>query len=255
MSDLDTQKRPSIFERKDVKQTVFFWVIFTAIIGYVGATAQARSMGASASETMSTTIHMIKVFTWVAAPIAGLVAAMAMTTLIGKIHFGDAPPEEADHQIRNSPRLTATWLVVSSVLCLFAVVWGTIVLQNDNAALLNPKAMNVNVTGQQWVWNFDYVDNGTVRSEDLYLPVNKPVVFHVTSRDVIHGFWIVQMGIKVDANPGYITTTSATPNKIGIYDLRCAELCGLYHAYMQKKVHVVSQSDYDAWIKSHGGQI
>lgn len=254
MSDLETQKRPSMFERKDVKQTVFFWVVFTAIIGYAAAELQARTMGASASETMSTTIHMMRVFTWVAAPIAGLVAAMAMTTLISKIHFGDTPPEEADHQIRNATKLSATWLVVSSVLCLFAVVWGTVVLQKDNAALLNPQALNVNVTGQQWAWNFDYVDNGTVRSPDLYLPVNKPVVFHITSKDVIHGFWIVQMGIKVDANPGYTTETSATPNKIGIYDLRCAELCGLYHAFMQTKVHVVSQADYDAWIKSQGGQ-
>ena len=203
-------------------------------------------MGAPASETMSTTIHMMRVFTWVAAPIAGLIAAMAMTTLISKIHYGDTPPEEADHQIRNSTKLSATWLVVSSVLCLFAVVWGTVVLQKDNAALLDPKAMNVNVTGQQWAWNFDYVDNGTVRSPDLYLPVNKPVVFHITSKDVIHGFWIVQMGIKVDANPGYITETSATPNKIGIYDLRCAELCGLYHAFMQTKVHVVLSTEETA---------
>jgi cytochrome c oxidase subunit 2 len=255
MSEQDTKKRPTIFERKDVKQTVLLWIIFTAIIGYVAATVQARSMGTAASETMSTTIHMMKVFTWVAAPVAGLVAAMAMTTLIGKVHYGDTPPAEADHQIRNSPGLSATWLVVSSVLCLFAVVWGTIVLQKDNAALLDAKSMNVNVTGQQWAWNFDYVDNGTVRSANLYLPVNKPVVFHVTSRDVIHGFWIVQMGIKVDANPGYVTETSATPNKIGIYDLRCAELCGLYHAFMQTKVHVVSQSDYDAWIKSQGGRV
>ena len=254
MSDLETEKRPSVFERKDVKQTVFFWVIFTAIIGYAAAELQARSMGVAASETMSTTIYMMRVFTWVAAPIAGLVAAMGMTTLIAKIHYGDTPPEEADHQIRSSAKLSITWLVVSSVLCLFAVVWGSVVLQKDNAALLDPTAMNVNVTGQQWAWNFDYVDNGTVRSDVLYLPVNKPVVFHITSKDVIHGFWIVQMGIKVDANPGYTTETSATPNRIGIYDLRCAELCGLYHAFMQTKVHVVSQADYDAWIKSQGGQ-
>ena len=254
MSDLETQKRPSMFERKDVKQTVFLWVIFTAIIGYVAATLQANTMGAAASETMSTTIHMMRVFTWVAAPVAGLVAAMAMTTLLSKIHYGDAPPEDADHQIRSSARASSTWIVVSALLCLFAVVWGMVVLQRDNAAILDPKAMNVNVTGQQWVWNFDYIDNGTVRSQDLYLPVNKPVVFHVSSKDVIHSFWIVQMGIKIDANPGYVTETSVTPNKIGIYDIRCAELCGLYHAFMQTKVHVVSQADYDAWIKSQGGQ-
>lgn len=254
MSDIETQKRPSGWKRKDVQQTALLTVIFTVVIGYAGSVILGHVMGSPASEVMATTIKMMKSFTWASAPIAGLVAAMAVTSLMGKRHFGDFPPEEADHQIRNSPRIVGAWLVVSAVMCLFAVIWGSIVLQQDNANLLNPKAMNINVTGQQWVWNFDYVDNGTVRSQDLYLPVNKPVVFHVTSNDVVHSFWIVQMGIKIDANPGYVTETTVTPNKIGIFDLRCAELCGLLHANMQKKIHVVSQADYDAWIQSNGGQ-
>ncbi|MEI6844096.1 MAG: cytochrome c oxidase subunit II [Actinomycetes bacterium] len=254
MSEVETPKRPSILKSKDVRMTAILWVIFTAIIGFVASTVQVRAMGAPASETMATTIKMMRVFTWAASPVAGLVAAMAATTLLAKRHYGDTPPEDADHEIRSSAKASSTWLVVSAILCLFAVIWGMIVLQNDNAALLNAKAMNVNVTGQQWVWNFDYVDNGGARSQDLYLPVDRPVVFHVTSKDVLHSFWIVQMGIKIDANPGYVTETSVTPNKIGIYDLRCAELCGLYHAYMQKKVHVVSQADYDTWIQSQGGK-
>jgi cytochrome c oxidase subunit 2 len=255
MSDTETQKRPSMWHRKDVQQTALLTVIFTIIIGYGGSLVLVHVMGAPASEVMATTIKMMSGFTWASAPIAGLVAAMAVVSLMGKRHFGDLPPEEADHQIRNSPRTTATWLIVSSVMCLFAVIWGSIVLSQDNANLLDKKEMNINVTGQQWAWNFDYVDNGAVRSQDLYLPVNKPVLFHVTSNDVVHSFWIVQMGIKIDANPGYVTQTEVTPNKIGIYDLRCAELCGLLHANMQKKIHVVSQADYDAWIQSNGGQV
>jgi cytochrome c oxidase subunit 2 len=254
MSDLDVTKRPSVFKRKDVRLTGILWILFSIGIGYVAGLVQSRAMGAPASSNMSTTINMIKIFTWVSAPIAGLVAALAVTTLLSKVHFGEAPPSEADHQIRNSPRIAAAWIVVSSLLCLFAVVWGMIVLQKDDAAILDAQAMNINVVGQQWVWNYDYVDSGKVRSGDLYLPVNKPVVFHVTSHDVIHSFWIVQMGIKIDATPGYVTETSVTPNKIGVFDVRCAELCGLLHAYMQSKVHVVSQADYDAWIQSQGGQ-
>lgn len=254
MSDLETQKRPPVWKRKDVQQTGILWVIFTLIIGYVVSEVQVRTIGAPASSVMATTIQMMHVFTWAAAPIAGLVAAMAATTLLSKHHYGDTPPEDADHEIRNSPRIAAAWIVVSALMCLFAVVWGMIVLQQDSESILDSKAMNINVVGQQWAWNFDYIDNGTVRSEDLYLPVDKPVVFHVTSKDVVHSFWIVQMGIKIDANPGYVTETAVTPNKIGIYDLRCAELCGLLHAYMQKKVHVVSQTDYDSWIQNQGGQ-
>jgi cytochrome c oxidase subunit 2 len=56
------------------------------------------------------------------------------------------------------------------------------------------------------------------------------------------------MGIKIDANPGEFTETAVTPNKIGVYDIRCAELCGLLHAYMQNKVIVESKEDFDKWM-------
>ncbi len=253
MSELETTQRPSWWKRSDAKKAIFLWVIFTAIIGYTASIIQSRAMGSPASENMSNTINMVKIFTWAAAPVAGLVAALTITTLLGQRHFGDNPPPEAEHEIRNSPRVAATWVVVSTLLCLFAVIYGMVLVQADENKLRTANPINIDVTGQQWVWNFKYVDNGGAQSADLYLPVNKPVLFHVTSTDVMHSFWIVQMGIKVDANPGYVTETGTTPNKIGVYDLRCAELCGLYHAYMQKKVHVVSQADYDAWVQNQGG--
>jgi cytochrome c oxidase subunit 2 len=248
MSDVMTPKAPQWWKKPDVKKTAILWVICTAVIGYVGVEFHVRNMVEPASETMSGIISLMRIFTWAAAPVAGLVAAMCITVLTAKRHYGDTPPPEADHEIRNSPRATALWVSVSGLLCIFALIGGLIVLQKDNAAILENNAIEINVTGQQWVWNFDY-ENGA-RSEDLYLPVDKPVVFHITSVDVKHSFWVVQMGIKMDANPGYTTETAVTPDKIGVFDVRCAELCGLLHAYMQTKVHVVSQADYDAWLSS-----
>ena len=250
MSDLQTSQKPQWWKKADVKKTFILWVILTPIIGYLGTEVQLRAIGAPASETMASVKQLMAVFTWAASPVAGLVAALALTALTGKRHYGDTPPAEAEHELRNSPRVASTWIVASTLLCLFALITGMIVLQKDNASILDETAMDVNVTGQQWMWNFDYPGTGGVRSEVLYLPVDKPVVFHITSVDVKHSFWIVQMGIKMDANPGYVTETAVTPNKIGVFDLRCAELCGLLHAYMQNKVHVVSQADYDAWLKN-----
>ena len=249
MTNLMTPKSPQWWKKDDVKKTFILWILCTAVIGYVGVEFHVRNMVDPASETMSGVISLMRVFTWAAAPVAGLVSAICLTVLTSKRHYGDNPPAEADHEIRNSPKATAVWVVVSGIMCLFALVAGLIVLQHDNEAVLDSQAIQVNVTGQQWVWNFDYA-NGA-RSEDLYLPVNKPVVFHITSVDVKHSFWVVQMGIKMDANPGYTTETAVTPNKIGVFDVRCAELCGLLHAYMQTKVHVVSQADYDAWLSAH----
>jgi len=249
MTDLMNPKTIQWWKKTDVKKTFILWIICTAVIGIVGVEFHVRNIVEPASENMSSIISLISIFTWAAAPVAGLVSAMSLTILTSKRHYGENPPPDADHEIRNSPRSAAVWLVVSGLLCLFALVGGLVVLEQENEAVLNTQAIQVNVTGQQWLWNFDYA-NGA-RSEDLYLPVNKPVVFHITSVDVKHSFWVVQMGIKMDANPGYTTETAVTPNKIGVFDVRCAELCGLLHAYMQTKVHVVSQADYDAWLSAH----
>ena len=83
--------------------------------------------------------------------------------------------------------------------------------------------------------------------------MNRPVVFHVTSKDVIHSFWVVQMGIKVDANPGEQTQTSVVPDKLGRFDIRCAELCGLLHADMETYAHVVTPTAFAQWVTANGG--
>jgi cytochrome c oxidase subunit 2 len=238
------------WKRKDVKRTGLLWIIFTFLIGFVGSEVQAWAMGTPASESMENVINLIVVFTWASSPVAGFVAAVAVGALMGKRHYGDNPPAEAEHSISNSPRANSVWMVISALLCLFALVGGLIALQKDNEALLDADAIHVNVIGQQWAWNYDYPGTSGVRSEVLHLPVDRPVVFHVTSKDVKHSFWIVQLGVKVDANPGVFTETAVTPNKVGIFDIRCAELCGLLHAYMQNKVIVESKEDFDKWIAS-----
>ena len=78
--------------------------------------------------------------------------------------------------------------------------------------------------------------------------MNQPVVFKIQSIDVQHSFWIPAFGIKEDAVPGQTTSVSATPSQMGTYVVRCAELCGLYHAYMETPVYVVSSSDFQAWL-------
>jgi len=246
MTDLLPPTQNKWWKKQDVKKTLILWLILTPIIGYFGTQFHVLSMPKPASEVMSGVITLIAVFTWAAAPVAALVFAMCITVLTSERHYGDNPPAESEHQISNSPRTNATWIVVSAGLCLFALITGLVVVQKEADAIHEENAIHVNVVGQQWAWNYDYA-NGA-RSEELYLPVNVPAVFHITSVDVKHSFWVVEMGIKMDANPGYMTETAVTPNKIGVFNVRCAELCGLLHAYMQNKVHVVSKADYEKWL-------
>ena len=86
------------------------------------------------------------------------------------------------------------------------------------------------------MWTFEYPQHDGVTTDVLYLPKDRAVYFNVTSKDVIHNFWLVELGVKIDANPGAITQTGVTPTKEGSFNLRCAELCGMHHAYMETEV-------------------
>ena len=120
-------------------------------------------------------------------------------------------------------------------------------------ARTDAKPLTINVIGQQWLWNFQYPEDGGITSNDLVLPKDRPVIFNVTSTDVIHSFWIPEMGIKIDANPRVTTTTLTTPDTLGVFNVRCAELCGLNHSYMETSGRVVAPADFDQWVKDQGG--
>ena len=70
---------------------------------------------------------------------------------------------------------------------------------------------------------------------------------------MLRNFWVVEMGVKIDVNPGAITNTGFTPNKLGTYNIRCAELCGLHHAYMETQIRVVTQDQFNGWVRENGG--
>ncbi len=143
--------------------------------------------------------------------------------------------------------------------------------------------INIKVTGYQWYWGYEYVDHGfgfdsfmigdgkvlndeveaqlveAGYSRDEFLlatdtavvvPVNKIVVMQLTGADVIHSWTIPAFGVKQDAVPGRLAQLWFKAEKEGIYFGQCSELCGKDHAYMPITVKVVSQEDYDAWLKS-----
>jgi cytochrome c oxidase subunit 2 len=111
---------------------------------------------------------------------------------------------------------------------------------------IDPSAMVIKVIAGQWFWKFQYPDYG-FSSDKLYLPINRQVDLQMTSQDVIHSFWVAEFRVKQDLVPGRITDLRITPTTLGQYKVRCAELCGSGHAYMEAAVNVVSQADFDKW--------
>src|SRR4030095_6446120 len=86
-------------------------------------------------------------------------------------------------------------------------------------------------------------------SNNLVLPLGRPVRLHLTSRDVIHSFWVPEFRQKQDAVPGLDTQITVTPTRTGIFLFICTELCGLGHALMRSRAIVISQGDFGAWLR------
>ena len=173
--------------------------------------------------------------------------------------FRATPGEELSDgaPIRGNARAQVAWLVSTSVAVLFLAVFGTVeLLSHDGAGggqgpnpLAKPKGavLPVQVIAQQWEFTFRYPTYGGVETPELVLPVDREIAFHVTSLDAIHSFWAYELGVKADANPGVDNVAFVKPTKTGTFQIRCAELCVLWHGYMFDTGRVVSNSQFVSW--------
>ena len=166
---------------------------------------------------------------------------------------GQAIPE----QTHGKPALEIV-LTVIPVLILLGVAIptaGTIF----KLAKTSDTEMTINVTGQQWWWEYDYPAAGSnieqygitapiVTSGQLVIPENTKVLLRVTSRDVIHSYWIPKLNGKKDSVPGRVHLLRMEGSKPGIYAGQCTEFCGLSHSYMRMEAVVLARADYDKWV-------
>jgi cytochrome c oxidase subunit 2 len=238
----------------ELRTLAILWAVFT-ILGVVFALIVPHHlMGPSASNTMTEVERTFTAFSVASAPVAAVVWALIVYSLLRWRRRGAWQEGDPDGPALRGHGLTSgVWISLSSALCLFLLVWGLAALSSvDSAAASSASPLEIDVTGQQWVWTFSYPTQG-VESDQLVLPIDRPVVFKVTSYDVIHSFWVPEMGIKVDANPGVTTSTSTRPDRLGTYHVRCAELCGLLHADMETNARVVSSDDFATWVAGQGG--
>lgn len=200
---------------------------------------------------------------WVGAWIASLVVGVFVWGLIVwvMIRFRKRATDEQPRQVRYNLPLELLYTLVPfliiGVLFFYTVQAQTGILAKETSGPLT----TVNVIGQKWSWTFNYMEDqnpaigaivhqvGTIdKIPDLYLPVNKPVRFNLASADVIHSFWIPAFYFKLDVIPGRHNSFDVTPDKLGTFSGKCAELCGTYHSAMLFTVHVVSEQEYSAYL-------
>lgn len=243
---------PARKEPHHLRRVLIIWAVLSVVGIALVLIVAPFILPTSANDLDSTDNFTLIMLTVLATPVGMFVFVFLGYSLI--VFRVKERPTEDGPSLRPRPALQIGWLGITGALCLFLVIYGLFAFyQSTTAAATN--TLNVEVTGQQWMWTFYYPQYGvSSQGQVLELPVNRPVKFTVTSNDVLHGFAILAFGVRVDANPGEVTTTPVvTPTKIGSYTVVCVELCGLYHSYMWESVQVVSDSSFSSWITSQGG--
>jgi len=164
-----------------------------------------------------------------------------------KYRSGKSTADETTPGITHNTKLELLWSIIPGILVIIVFFWGFNVYMK--MSIVPKDAMEVKVTAQQWFWTFDYPE-GINSVNELVVPVGKPVKLLMSSKDVIHSFYVPDFRVKMDVLPNRYTLTWFEATGIGDHNILCAEFCGDKHSEMLGKVRVVSQKEYDKWLDS-----
>jgi cytochrome c oxidase subunit II len=196
---------------------------------------------------------------WVVFGFTAAIFLLVEGTLIAfvvKYRRGNRPRDAEGAEVHGHARLELIWTVIPVII--LALI-GAFVFYKLPGIKNTPPAsaanrQDIHVVGHQFYWQFTYPD-GQVSINELHLPVGKVAYFNVDAEDVIHSFWVPQLGGKIDAIPGKTNHIWFQPDKIGTFQGRCAEMCGLYHAKMPILVVSESGENYRSFLKRAPAQL
>lgn len=185
----------------------------------------------------------IDVTLWDALVFIIVVTAFVLALFVFSTRVGEAAPATT---ASSDLGLEIAW-TLGPVLILLMITIPTIrTIFRSQPAVAPTGALEIKVVAHQWWWEFDYPD-GAKASNELHIPVNRPIRLSLESADVIHSFWVPQLGGKRDVVPGQINELTFIANVVGMYPGQCAEFCGLSHANMRFRTFVDSPDDFAKW--------
>ena len=182
--------------------------------------------------------------------------------LYAVIRFRARPGRVPSRTHGNLP-LEITWTIIPTILVLGLGIWSVLTLfELDEPPNSEQNVLQVNVTGHQWWWEFEYPDAGggkrITTANELRIPVDRAVRLNLESDDVLHSFWVPKLAGKLDIIPTRVNKMWFKADSSEIDSLpatfygQCAELCGIAHAQMRMRVTVLSEDGYNAWVSNYG---
>jgi cytochrome c oxidase subunit 2 len=198
---------------------------------------------------------------WLATGIAIMIFAIVAAAILYSVwRFRVHPDDDRDGPpIHGHTGLEIVWTAIPTALVTAIAIVSAIVLHDNGTFGKDP--LRVQVVAEQFTWVFNY-ENGAAKgisSPDLYLPVDRQVKLEITTRDVLHSFWVPQFGQKQDAVSGRTNVLKVTPTKVtGLdpkkaYPVICTELCGLGHSLMRRNAYVLTAADFATWAQHAKG--
>jgi cytochrome c oxidase subunit II len=160
--------------------------------------------------------------------------------------FRSRPGDPEPRQIHGNALLEVIWTVIpAAVLAVIAVPTVQTIFRT---AELPEGALEIEVIGHQWWWEYRYPAEGVVTATEMHVPAGRTVVVKIRSADVLHSFWVPQFGAKRDAFPGRYTTFFFTTDSLGVFPGQCAEFCGKQHGRMASAVVVQTPEEFARWV-------
>jgi cytochrome c oxidase subunit 2 len=241
-------------------RTVFFGLLAALFLLMVGCSKDGQSTWDALGPVAQKQLDLFNVLLWTMVVVFFLVEGVLVYAMI---RYRRRPGQPKPPQIHGNTTLEIVLTIIPTILVLGLGIWSVFTLfELEEPPKDGPTPLQVNVTGHQWWFEFEYPDvNGKhiITANEMRIPVDRPILISLESDDVIHSFWVPKLAGKLDMVPTHINTMwfQADSDKID-EDLpvtlfgQCAELCGLAHALMRFRVTVMEQADFDSWAAAYG---
>ncbi len=180
-------------------------------------------------------------------------AVFAVLLAVGLFRRRSAEPEVGAQQSHRFGRWLVVGGVVMPLIVLLVVFAATVQAMRVVPNTAPPDALVVEVIGHQWWWEVRYPEEGITTTNELHIPVGRPVAFRLTSADVIHSFWVPALGGKMDLLPDGVNTLVLQADEPGEHLSQCAEFCGLEHANMRLTVVAEPAERFATWVADQDG--
>jgi len=191
---------------------------------------------------------LFKFIFWIAAIVFVLVESAVIYIAIRFRRRSDN--DKLPHQTHGNNRLEIAWTILPVlILAVIAIPTLTDIWAQQNTVPEDlGEVLNVEAVGHQWWFEFRYPNHEVITSNELHIPINRPVAFKLESQDVIHSFWVPKIAGKVDMVPLNDNFMWMISDEVGEYYGQCAEFCGIAHAHMRFRVIVHEEADFQAWV-------